>query len=209
MKKLLIKLISKIRNFRKFKIDALNVEERSRRTVSLRLNNKSDFDRWNLDEELFSDWNERTAIIGNYIMPDSNIIEFGAGNMFLKSFLTNYKSYTPSDLVKRFDETVVCDLNDEINIDFSKYEVVVFSGVLEYVYDINKVFNSMSKNSNQVVMSYCCSDLVKLSRDKNGWLSDYSKTELEEIFNLNGYSIIDYTEWRNQSIYNLMKDNAV
>ena len=54
-------------------------------------------------------------------------------------------------------------------------------------------------------MSYCCSDLISLSRDKNGWLSDYTKNELEEIFSKYGYEIIDYLEWRNQSLFNLKK----
>lgn len=173
----------------------------------LRTEKKSDIGRWENATELFTDWNERTAILGNYILPNSDIIEFGAGNMFLKTFLSNYKSYTPSDIIKRSDETIVCDLNTEINIDFSKYQVAVFSGVLEYVYDINRVFEIISKDINQVVISYCCTDLVQLSREKNGWLSDYTKSDLEEIFTRHGFKIANYTEWRKQSLFNLIRNN--
>lgn len=165
---------------------------------------KSDIERWQDKNELFTNWNQRTAILGDFIMPDSDIIEFGAGNMFLKTYLSNYKSYTPSDIVKRFDETVVCDLNAEIDIDFSKYQAVVFSGVLEYVYDIDRVFEIISKDIKQVVISYCCSDIVQLTREKNGWLSDYTYNELIEIFKKYNFEIINYTEWKKQSIFNLV-----
>lgn len=183
------------------------IENHEKANSILRSQKKSDIERWEDKTELFTDWNERTAILGSFILPNSDIIEFGAGNMFLKTFLSNYKSYTPSDIIKRSDETIFCDLNTEINIDFSKYQVAVFSGVLEYVYDINRVFEIISKDINQVVISYCCTDLVKLSREKNGWLSDYTKRELEEIFTRHGFKIANYTEWRKQSLFNLIRNN--
>lgn len=174
-------------------------------TSQIRNEKKSDIERWQDKNELFIDWNERTAILGDFIALDSDIIEFGAGNMFLKKYLSNYRSYTPSDIVKRFDETVVCDLNGTIDIDFSKYQAVVFSGVLEYVYDIDRVFEIISKDIKQVVVSYCCSDIVTLTREKNGWLSDYTYNELIEIFKKYNFEIINYAEWRKQSIFNLIK----
>jgi hypothetical protein len=180
---------------------------RQKENILLRKANKSDIKRWQKNNELFQDWDQRTLILGSYIIPNSNILEFGAGNMILKSSLTSYKSYTPSDIVPRFDDTVVCDLNQNIPFELSKYDAVVFSGVLEYVYNIDKVILQMSTKVNQIVLSYCCADLVKLSRDKNGWLSDYSKKELEEIFLKYGYEIKNYQEWRNQSLYNLVKKN--
>lgn len=178
---------------------------RQKENILLRKANKSDIKRWQKNNELFQDWDQRTLILGSYIIPNSNILEFGAGNMILKSSLTSYKSYTPSDIVSRFEDTVVCDLNQNILFELSKYDAVVFSGVLEYVYNIDKVISQISTNVNQIVLSYCCADLVKLSREKNGWLSDYSKKELEEIFLKYGYGIKNYQEWKNQSLYNLVK----
>lgn len=171
----------------------------------LRESKISDLVRWSQNEELYPDWNERTLVLGTFINPNANIIEFGAGNMILKTNLDNYKSYTPSDIIQRFKETLVCDLNQTLNLDLLKYDTAVFSGVLEYVYDIDNVFKYLSISVNQIVLSYSCADIVKLSRDRNGWLSDYSRAELEGIFIKYNYRIENYIEWRNQSIYNLIK----
>jgi hypothetical protein len=175
-------------------------------TIDLRSEKKSDVSRWKDNNQLFNDWNERSALLGDFLRPNLRILEFGAGNMFLKTYLKNYKSYTPSDIIKRFDETIVCDLNRPLLIDLSIFDVAVFSGVLEYVYDIDSVFNQLNRNNvKQIVMSYCCSDVVEISRAKNGWLSDYTKSELELIFIKYNYRIKSYIEWRKQSIYNLVK----
>ena len=190
--------------FKSNQID-LKMTESQKINKELRENKESDLVRWSQNEELYSDWDERTLLLGAFINPNAMIIEFGAGNMILKTNLKNYKSYTPSDIIQRFEETLVCDLNETINLNLSKYDTAVFSGVLEYVYDIDNVFKQLSTSINQVVLSYSCADIVKLSRDKNGWLSDYSKTELEKIFIKYNYKIENHIEWRMQSLYNLIK----
>lgn len=173
-------------------------------TKILKYKKESDILRWSQSKSFYDNWNERTAILGDFILPNAKIIEFGAGNMFLKKYLKDYFSYTPSDIIQRFEETIVCDLNKPIEFDLSKYDTVVFSGVLEYVYDLNVIFCDLKiKKVKQIVISYCCSDKVKLSREKNGWLSDFTKQELESIFKVNKYIIVDYVEWNNQSLYNL------
>lgn len=194
-----------LNNFFKFKQADLKIIEHQKINKQLRERKESDLVRWSNNEELFSDWDERTLLLGTFINPNANIIEFGAGNMILKTNLNNYKSYTPSDVIKRFEETLLCDLNQTLKLDMSKYDTAVFSGVLEYVYDIENVFKQLSTSINQIVLSYSCTDIVKLSRDKNGWLSDYSRQELEMIFIKYNYKIENYIEWRNQSLYNLIK----
>ncbi|WP_433833663.1 hypothetical protein [Flavobacterium anhuiense] len=203
MKKLLVRIIKKIK--KSFTKQNKIFQNRSQKISQLREQKKSDVERWECNEQLFEDWNERTKILGDYIHSHSRIIEFGAGNMFLKDYLKNYEIYTPSDVVKRFEETVVCDLNETLTINLLDYNTVVFSGVLEYVYDVDKVFAQFNTEIKQIVMSYCCSDIVKLTREKNGWLSDYTYAQLVQIFEKYNYKIEDYKEWRQQSIFNLIK----
>lgn len=203
MKKLLVRIIKKIK--KSFTKQNKIFQNRSQKISQLREQKKSDVERWECNEQLFEDWNERTKILGDYINSHSRIIEFGAGNMFLKDYLKNYEIYTPSDVVKRFEETVVCDLNETLTINLLDYNTVVFSGVLEYVYDVDKVFAQFNTEIKQIVMSYCCSDIVKLTREKNGWLSDYTYAQLVQIFEKYNYKIEDYKEWRQQSIFNLIK----
>jgi hypothetical protein len=139
------------------------------------------------------------------VKPNSLLIEFGAGNMCLRKMLPDGCTYTSSDIYARTPELLVCDLNENILLDLTKYDTAVFSGVFEYVYDVGEVFRQLSNSIDNVVLSYSCSDISNANRLKNGWLSDYSKKELEIIFKMHGYQIVEYKEWRNQSIYNLRK----
>lgn len=195
-----------IKLFNHFKVSDYEINRRQTENKILRIEKKTDFKRWKKNEELLPDWDERTLILGSFINPNAKIIEFGAGNLVLKTFLNNYKSYTPSDIVARFEDILVCDLNLKIPFELSNYDTAVFSGVFEYVYNIEEVFAQMSSTIKQIVLSYSCADVVKLSRDKNGWLSDYKKSELEAIFKKYNYKIENYQEWKNQSLYNLIKE---
>lgn len=178
--------------------------KQAKSTVELRRKKATDYERWSKPQELYVDWDERTAILGNMINQGAKVIEFGAGNMALKRFLPPSCSYTPSDIYKRDKEILVCDLNDKIEIDLSQYNTAVFSGVLEYVYDIDTVFNQIKSSIHFVVLSYACSDISNANRLKRGWLSDYSKIELENIIFKHNYEIECITTWRNQSIYSLV-----
>ena len=53
-------------------------------------------------------------------------------------------TYTPSDIVARSPDFLVSDLNEKIPFELSRFDTAVFSGVLEYVYDIEKVFEIIS-----------------------------------------------------------------
>jgi len=185
----------------------LYVKRIQRNTIKLKESKKSDFRRWENPKELFEDWNERTSIIAAMVKPNSLLIEFGAGNMCLKKMIPDGCIYTPSDIYARTPEILVCDLNENIPFDLTKYDTAVFSGVFEYVYDVDKVFRQLSESIDNVVLSYACSDISNANRLKSGWLSDYSKKELETIFEKYGYQIVEYEEWRNQSIFSLRKSS--
>ena len=172
---------------------------------NLRAVRRSDKARWIKTDQLLDDWNERTALLAAMIKPESKVIEFGAGNMILKSLLPQSCSYTASDIVERNSETLVCDLNDKITFDLHSYDTAVFSGVIEYVYNFEDVLKQFPENLKNVVLSYSCTDISTVDRLKNGWLSDYSRKELKRIFQRCNYEITDYKEWRNQSLFCLEK----
>lgn len=204
------KILFKIRNLILNKIKEIKVENNYRRiagkTKELRQRKKSDFSRWAKQDELHDNWNERTFLLSELVKENSRVIEFGAGNMSLEENLPSGCSYQGSDLVKRFPDMIVCDLNEGINFSLSKYDTAVFSGVLEYVYDIDKIFSQLRTEITTVIMSYCCKDQCTVNRLRMGWLSDYSQNELEEIFHRNGFQVKEYRQWKNQSIYKLNRN---
>jgi len=202
-------ILKRIQNFalnkiREFKEDR-KYKKQAKNTLELRKGKITDYERWKQTEELFVDWNQRTAILASKITQGANIIEFGAGNMALKNHLPPDCNYTPSDIYKRSEGMLECDLNGRIKFNLAPFDTAVFSGVFEYVYDVDKVFRQLSKSINNVILSYACSDISNANRLKSGWLSDYTKKELEDIFEKNNYQIIEYKEWRNQSIFSLRK----
>lgn len=202
-----IKIFSFGRNRIKSILEDLRIRKRKKNTMILREKKASDLGRWKNKRELDSSWNQRTYILASYIEPGSRVIEFGAGNLSLKSRLPENCTYQASDIVNRDPDCLICDLNEEIKIDLRSYDTAVFSGVLEYVYNVDRVIAQLSGNIKNIILSYACNDLSNAPRLESGWLSDYSRVELEKIFAAYDYKITDYTTWRNQSLYRLEKTN--
>ena len=203
--KLIKKIVNYIKNLPKRRKDINRIKRMQQNTLQLKSEKRSDFNRWKNSNELFEDWNQRTSILGNYITPGSKVIEFGSGNMSLKKMLPENCTYTPSDIVKRTEETIVCDLNGPIYFDLSFYNTAVFSGVFEYVYDIDTVFKQLENHIPHIILSYACSDICTHNRLINGWLSDFTEKQLLDIFAKYSYDVIGKQEWRQQTIFNLHK----
>lgn len=194
-------LFNKLREYKQKQ----NFHRISKRTQGLRNTERSDLERWENNKELLKNWNERTRLMAEMVPVSAKVIEFGAGNMALKNYLPSTCEYQGSDLLQRSPEMIVCDLNKGINFSLSTYDTAVFSGVLEYIFDIEKVFEQLKGEIKTIIVSYACSDISSANRLASGWLSDYTKKSLEEIFFHNGYNIEDYLEWRKQSIYKLTR----
>lgn len=178
----------------------------SKRTQGLKNAERSDLERWENSKELLENWNERTCLMAKMIPGNAKIIEFGAGNMVLKNYLPSNCEYQGSDLVKRSPGMKVCDLNEGIDFSLGPYDTAVFSGVLEYVYDIDKIFEQLNGEIQRVVLSYACYDHFPANRERMGWLSDYKKEELERVFHKYNYEIKSYQEWKRQSVFKLEKN---
>jgi hypothetical protein len=203
--KLLKKMINYLKNIPTRRKNLNRIKSIQKNTIKLKKEKQSDINRWKNSNELFEDWDQRTSILGNYIAPGSKVIEFGSGNMSLKKMLPKNCTYTPSDIVKRTEETIVCDLNEPISFDLSFYNTAVFSGVFEYVYDIDTVFKQLEKHIPHIILSYACSDICTHNRLINGWLSEFTEKQLLDIFAKYSYDVIDKQEWRQQTIFNLNK----
>jgi len=203
--KLLKKMINYLKNIPTRRKNLNRIKSIQKNTIKLKKEKQSDINRWKNSNELFEDWDQRTSILGNYITSGSKVIEFGSGNMSLKKMLPKNCTYTPSDIVKRTEETIVCDLNEPISFDLSFYNTAVFSGVFEYVYDIDIVFKQLEKHIPHIILSYACSDICIHNRLINGWLSEFTEKQLLDIFAKYSYDVIDKQEWRQQTIFNLNK----
>lgn len=192
IKRILQFILKKKSDKDKIKATTQNVEDKS-----------SDIERWSHKEQLFEDWNERTEIMSNYISVNSSVLEFGAAKLALKQFLPKNVLYTPSDIVSRSNDTIVCDLNKEPLPQFNTYDTIFFSGVLEYIHDVSKVIKHLSEITDKFIISYATTNEFpdEKARKVNGWVNNYSNDKIIEIFGQLEFKLIETNSWRKQSIY--------
>lgn len=168
---------------------------------------RSDTERWKVTENLYQQWQDRTKIIAQWIPENVSVMEFGCGNRVLEQYLPETCTYTPSDIVSRGENTVIIDLNQSSPLQLPKHDFYIFSGVLEYIHNLEQLMKTIAQSCNYVILSYatCCRRDLKtaLKRRQEGWMNDYSYEELCEIFSDNGFHLVDYAEWEGQSIFYL------
>jgi hypothetical protein len=158
----------------------------------------ANFKRWQNLKNYDPGWDERTKLIGSLIPQGSRVIEFGAGRRQLELYLDSSCIYFSSDLVSRSSDTIVCNLNssDLPNLKELKLDVAVFSGVLEYISDLDYLAKWLAQQVSVCIASYvgATSQPQTLQRIQEmgrrmsfGWFNTYSDEEIETIFNRAGF----------------------
>ncbi|MCH2489686.1 MAG: class I SAM-dependent methyltransferase [Flavobacteriales bacterium] len=168
---------------------------------------KSDVTRWKQKSSLFSNWDDRTQMLAAKITEYSTVLEFGAGRLVLKEMLPKGCTYIPSDIVARSEDTLVIDLNQEALPRLPITDYVVFSGVLEYVFDVQKVLAHCASTTQQLLFSYATIESYGHIKDRryNGWVSDLSETTLIRVCKELGFSVEKFETWKGQSLYQCKK----
>ena len=167
----------------------------------------TDKERWSKDESYDAGWQHRTMRLFRMISEDSTtILEFGAGMCFTAGLLKPHQVYTPSDLVNRDDysrggqPTIVMDLNNDPWEITEQYDAVMFSGVLEYVDNLEALVANVATITDQVVCSYA--DTRNLKRNnRNGWINSMSQGSFRELFIEHGLIVMERSNWNGQALY--------
>ena len=178
----------------------LGIGARMVKTASMRWFGGSDLKRWSDGNSLDEGWDERTKLIASLIRPGSRVLEFGAGRCALESVLPEHCTYMSSDLVRRRPDTIVLDLNSSLWPPLPDHDVAVFSGVMEYVHDIESVAQRLSVMSERVITSYtpvrAAFSGERLTRLADGWVNDLSESQFEDLFATAGYRLEKTLEWK-------------
>ncbi|HVJ93122.1 MAG TPA: hypothetical protein VM580_25150, partial [Labilithrix sp.] len=168
-----------------------------------------DLDRWSDTSNLHESWEGRTQLIATMIPDGVRVTEFGAGRLVLRTLLPSSVRYTPSDIVSRSSDTIVCDLNEPLP-DFPDQDVAVFSGVIEYVRDVPGLARSLQKWFPEVIVSYApvagFSVRNWFYRRRVGWMHDMSEQALLAAFKDGGYECSEIRLWANQRIYRFVRN---
>ncbi|MEZ4867709.1 MAG: methyltransferase domain-containing protein [Caldilineaceae bacterium] len=166
---------------------------------------KSHTSRWANANNLFESWDTRTKMLASFIPPNSTVLEFGAGRMMLRHYLPEGCQYTPSDIVDRGQNTLVCDLNAAHLPPFPFHDVIVFGGVLEYVHDLQRLIAHVATSCEMIVASYAVADLpdqsTTISRRRHGWVNDWNSQALQALFLQNGFACEEMMVWEMQHLF--------
>jgi hypothetical protein len=174
--------------------------------------NRPDYRRWTSADGLEEWWNARTAVIANLVPAGSRVIEFGAGRRYLERVLPSGCSYTPSDLVDRGPDTMVCDLNQRPLPDLRDraFTVAVFGGVLEYLRDVTSLvawleaigIRSVVASFDPVPGHLGLAGRVKEQRRRLyfGYMCNWTEEELRRCFEEAHMQCVERRLWTNQVI---------
>ena len=169
--------------------------------------NGTDYGRWGDGSNSSPNWDSRTRYMATLIKPGAVVLEFGAGRMLLRDSLPEGCKYVPSDLVDRGNGTIVCDLNAKWLPEFPRdCDTAVFSGVLEYVHDVQRIISHISFVQT-VVASYVVTDIKpnRLARLASGWVNDYSSAGIKEIFLKAGFRCDHVETFESQEIFRFVR----
>jgi hypothetical protein len=137
------------------------------------------------------------------VPPGASVIEFGAGLRELEKLLPAGCSYTPADLVERGPGTLVCDLNSRPLPPFPRHDIVVLSGVLEYLHKPAEVLTHLRQSAPLLLMSYAVSEGGSLTLERrraDGFFNDLDTTALRSLLHDSGWGYELIGVWQGQQL---------
>jgi hypothetical protein len=164
--------------------------------------------RYNCQQQDSPIWEERAVQAVALLMTSSvgtasggrfQIDDFGAGNQRLLPNLNRELEapfdYQADDLHPQVTEVLRFDLERELPN--RVFDAVFCLGLLEYLRDEDRFVSRLRRTCRYAVVSYVLSDapasLPAHERRKRGWLNDYTRSGLEQLFRSKGFEFGDFT----------------
>ena len=140
---------------------------------------------WREFEYFDETWKERTALMAQLIGVNSkNVMDLGCGKCWLKDMLPTDVQYIGVDYKPREGaDNIICDFNAG---EFPSFivDVVLCSGVLEYIIFLPGFVDEITAVTDQVILSYCGTDFFQdlTYRESLGWRNHFSNLGLISLF---------------------------
>ena len=170
------------------------------------------FNRWKSDFNKKIMYTPRIQQMSKYVSTMSTVLDIGCGQKELKDFIPNNCNYFGIDLFKKDKndlEIVISDLNKEFpKLQYDYFDFVICSGIIEYILDVDKFIENISKLTDNLIISYCCKeDYNDEIRLRNMWVNNFTKLEFIKLlkkynFNVNNEEIC----FSRQKIFNCVKN---
>lgn len=161
--------------------------ERRKRLVAAQ---ETDVDRWSRRESFSPQWAYRATLAAQLIPVHSRVLDIGAGAMDLERVLPEGCEYQPSDLVRRDERTLVCDLNRGEFPEGIQADVVSMLGVLEYINEPLALLRKIRALNRPLVCSYSITDRrPDLDRASQGWINAFDFAGLQALMQQAGFRL--------------------
>jgi len=118
-----------------------------------------------------------------------SVVDYGAGEMYLKNLLPQEVKYFPIDYIRRSDETIICDLNSGIFPDISA-DVTILGGLLEFISTAESLICHVCINTkHKILASYMTTDNFPdiKGRRMSAYVNDFSEQQLVDMFARNHF----------------------
>jgi hypothetical protein len=166
----------------------------------------TDRSRWSRDSSFDNAWSGRHQLMVRSVRPGDAVIDLGSGPRALEEHLPDGCRYIPVDVVPRGPGSVVCDLNRDPMPDV-RGDVVVMSGVLEYIHDVHQLLTGARGLAPRAVVSYATVEAFSDIRDRrsHGWMNDLGLPVLRDAFTTSGWSVSGEQEWQGHRVFELAR----
>ena len=134
-------------------------------------------------------WEERVALMAQFIESGKSVLDLGCGKMHLRKYLVNC-TYYPVDYTKRSEDCIICDFNKR-EFPAIKPNIVFISGCLEYVKPYRWFITSACRQSERIIISYCTTDKFtdRRERESLAWVNHLSEEKILGLFKTNGFKL--------------------
>lgn len=162
--------------------------------------------RWRKASAFDQAWRSRIEFMASLINDERTVLDLGCGQMWLKEYIEPNKIYISSDMYKRDENTIVCDYNAGEFPDVSA-DVVVISGVVEYMDHPLELLMHARKISPRVLVSYVSVEEQDNLKDRTllGWRNHLSKDQFIELAGSAGLKVKSVQKIENNIIFELRR----
>lgn len=143
-------------------------------------------------------WTGRNKKIAGFIKEHSNVLDLGCGSKDLLQYINAPKKYTGIDY-----NNPVADLSINFNESFTipkfNWTYIVCSGLIEYLYDIDKFFKTIQNNSEVYIITLWKKFNASWSID-NPYTKELSVLDVENKIT-NNFTIVKRSSYKKHNIY--------
>ena len=132
----------------------------------------------------------RAALVAPHIPERSRILDLGAGLMAVGLKMRLGSSYTPVDLIRYANATVLADLNDG-QFPEGGWDCALTLELLEHIHDVPALLGSIRAASGRLICLYRCIDVNfdEIDRRSRGIFNDFDQAALSAMLVEAGWQI--------------------